>query len=101
MGVVASKVGIYLCQRLGGHRLEDIMRLPGLSNVGSVSFITTQILRRTTENSDFAKTIQRIIRHIIKHATCPLYIYYGVAPSTGLAPTIMAYVVMNISPGFN
>ena len=68
-GLLARKVAIYLCQQLGGYRLADIMDAFGLSNVGSVSFITTQIRKRISETPDFAKTIQRIQRYVIKQAT--------------------------------
>ncbi len=68
-GMLARKVAMYLCQQLGGYRLMDIMRAFGLSNVGSVSFITAQIRKRITETSHFAKTIQRIKHYVIKHAT--------------------------------
>ncbi len=66
---VACNVGIPLCQQLGGHRLAEIMRPFGYSNVGSVSCITTQVRRRIIETLDFAKTIQRMTRYVIKHAT--------------------------------
>ena len=52
--------------------MADIRDAFGLSNVGSVSFITTQIRKRINENPDFAKTIQRINAYVIKKATCPL-----------------------------
>jgi len=68
-GLLARKVAMYLCQQLGGYRLADIMRSFGLSHVGSVSFITTQIRKRHNETPDFAKTIQRIKRYLMKHAT--------------------------------
>lgn len=68
-GLLARKVAMYLCQQLGGYRLTDIMHTFGLSNVGSVSFITTQIRKRISEAPDFAKTIQRIQRYVIKQAT--------------------------------
>ena len=68
-GLLARKVAIYLCQQLGGYRLTDIMDAFGLSNVGSVSFITTQIRKRIKDTPDFAKTMQRITRYVIKKAT--------------------------------
>ena len=68
-GLLARKVAMYLCQQLGGHRLTDIMHTFGLSNVGSVSFITTQIRKRINEQPDFAKTIQQITQYVIKQAT--------------------------------
>ena len=51
--------------RLGRHLMQavnliDIMRTFGLSNVGSVSFITTQIRMRSKENTGFSKALQRI-----------------------------------------
>ena len=68
-GLLARKVAMYLCQQLGGHRLTDIMSKFGLSNVGSVSFITTQIRKRINEQPDFAKTIQRLTHNVIKQVT--------------------------------
>ena len=67
-GLLARKIAMYLCQQLGGHRLRAIMHTFGLSNVGSVSFITTQIRHRITNEPDFARTIQHIIRYLIKQA---------------------------------
>ena len=66
---LARKVAMYLCQQLGGYRLAAIRDAFGLSNVGSVSFITTQIRKRIHENPDFAETIQRMKRYVIKKAT--------------------------------
>lgn len=68
-GLMARKLAMYLCQQLGGHRLEDIIQTFGLSNVGSVSFITTQIRQRRHERPEFANAIQRLKHDIIKHAT--------------------------------
>ncbi|WP_454063528.1 hypothetical protein [Candidatus Nitrospira salsa] len=68
-GLLARNVAIYLCQQLGSYRLADSRETLGLSNVGSVSFITTQIRKRISESSDFAKTIQQIQRYVIKKAT--------------------------------
>ncbi|GJL65090.1 MAG: hypothetical protein NPIRA05_00610 [Nitrospirales bacterium] len=68
-GLLARKLAMYLCQQLGGHRLRDIMQAFGLSNVGSVSFITTQIRKRSRESQAFEKTLQQLKRYIIKHAT--------------------------------
>jgi len=68
-GLLARKVAMYLCQQLGGSSLTDIMRTFGLSHVGSVSFITTQIRKRSQANTVFSTTLQRMKRYIIKHAT--------------------------------
>ena len=67
-GLLARKVAMYLCQQLGGHCLADIMRPFGLSNIGSVSFITSQIRKRIKENTEFSHAIQRVKRYIIKQA---------------------------------
>ena len=67
-GLLARKVAMYMCQQLGGYRLAEIMRQFGLSNIGSVSFITTQIRKHIKENKEFATVIQRVKRYIIKHA---------------------------------
>jgi len=68
-GLLARKLAMYLCQQLGGHRLADIMDAFGLSNVGSVSFITTQIRKRRHEDPALAKTVQRLKQYAIKNAT--------------------------------
>jgi REP element-mobilizing transposase RayT len=67
-GFLARKVAMYMCQQLGGYRLAAIMRQFGLTNIGSVSFITTQIRKRIKENKEFSHAIQRVKRYIIKHA---------------------------------
>ena len=67
-GLLARKVAMYMCQQLGGSRLAEIMRQFGLSNIGSVSFITTQIRKKIKESKEFATVIQRVKRYIIKHA---------------------------------
>jgi hypothetical protein len=67
-GLLARKVAMYLCQQLGDYRLADIMRMFGLTNIGSVSFITTQIRKRIKEDAKFSQAIQRVKRYIIKHA---------------------------------
>ena len=68
-GVLARKVAMYLCQQLGGHCLADTMKRFELTNMGSVSFITTQIRTRSRENKAFAQAMQRVKDYIIKHAT--------------------------------
>ena len=67
-GLLARKVAMYMCQQLGGSRLAEIMRPFGLSNIGSVSFITTQIRKHIKEDEAFATAMQRVKRYIIKHA---------------------------------
>jgi len=67
-GLLPRKVAMYLCQQLGGYPLADIMRPFGLSNIGSVSFITTQIRKRRKADKEFCQTLQRMQRYIIKHA---------------------------------
>jgi REP element-mobilizing transposase RayT len=68
-GLLARKVAMYLCQQLGGHSLVEIMRAFGLSNSGSVSFITTQIRQRIKADPSFATAIQGVTRYIMKHAS--------------------------------
>jgi len=67
-GLLARKVAMYMCQQLGGYRLAEIMRQFGLSHIGSVSFITTQIRKRIKEHKAFAQAMQRVKRYIMKHA---------------------------------
>ena len=66
-GVVEREGGHVSVSATGGHRLADIIRPFGLSNIGSVSFITTQIRKRIKENIEFSHTIQCVKRYIIKH----------------------------------
>ena len=60
---------MYLCQQLGGHKLEEIMVLFGLSSVGSVSYTTSQIRKRLNGNASLEKEIQKIKHYIINNAT--------------------------------
>jgi hypothetical protein len=57
-----------MCQQLGGSRLAEIMRPFELSNIGSVSFITTQIRKHIKEDEAFETAMQRVKGYIIKHA---------------------------------
>lgn len=57
-----------MCQQLGGYRLAEIMGPFGLSNIGSVNFITTQIRKRIKESQKFSQPMQYAKQHIIKHA---------------------------------
>lgn len=68
-GLLAHKLVIYLCQQLGEYRLTDIMGEFELSNVGSVSFITSQIRNQSQEDPALAKTVQQLKRYVIKYAT--------------------------------
>ena len=56
-GLLARKVAMYMCQQLGGYRLAEIMRLFGLSNIGSVSFITTVIRKGIKESKELSQAI--------------------------------------------
>ena len=67
-GLLPRKVALYRCQQLGGYRLADIMSPFGLSNIGSVSFITTQIHKQRKENKEFFQTLQQVKGYILKHA---------------------------------
>ncbi len=67
-GLLPRKVALYRCQQLGGYRLTEIMRSFGLSNSGSVSFITTQIRKQRKDNKEFFQTLQQVKRYILKHA---------------------------------
>lgn len=59
---------VYMSQQLGGYRLAEIMRPVGRSNIGSVSFITTQIRKRSKESQEFSQAIQYVKQHFIQHA---------------------------------
>jgi len=64
-GSVARKVAMYLCQQLGGYPLRDIRVQFGLSNIGSVSYITSQIRTSIKEDKKLEKQIQNIKTFII------------------------------------
>ena len=68
-GLLPRKVAMYVSQQLGGHHLVDIMQAFGLSHPGSVSFITTQIRQRMKKDQQFSTAMQRVTRHIMKHAS--------------------------------
>ncbi len=68
-GLLARKVAMYFCQQLGGHRLADIMRAFGLSNIGSVSFITSQIRQHIKQDKAFAQAIRRVKRYLMTQVT--------------------------------
>ncbi len=68
-GLLARKVAMYLCQQLGGYSLNEIMISFGLTNIGSVSYITSQIRNEIDEDKQFDKQIQKIKSYIIKNAT--------------------------------
>jgi len=67
-GLLPRKVALYQCQQLGGYRLAEIMSPFGLSNSGSVSFITTQIRKHRKDNKEFFQTFQQVKKYILKHA---------------------------------
>ena len=62
------KVALYRGQQRGGYRVADIMSPFGLSNSGSVSFITTQIRKNRKDNKEFFQTFQQVKKYILKHA---------------------------------
>lgn len=68
-GLQARKITMYLCQQLGSYSLIDIMVNFGLRNIGSVSFITSQIRNDIRKDHGFDKQIQQIKAYIIKQAT--------------------------------
>ena len=63
------KIAMYLCQQLGGHSLASIMKKFGLSNVGSVSFVTSQVRKTRADDSEFAHELEQVKSFIIKQAT--------------------------------
>lgn len=68
-GLLARKVAMYLCQQLGSYSLNDIMIQFGLTNIGSVSFITSQIRNKINKDRQFDRQIQNIKMYIIKNVT--------------------------------
>jgi hypothetical protein len=67
---------MYLCQQLAMAKLADIASPFQLGHVGSVSFITHQIRRRTKEDLRLRQQIKRLIKSIVKQATWPLSFSY-------------------------
>ncbi len=67
-GWLPRKVALYQCQQLGGYPLAEIMSPFGLSNSGSVSFITTQIRKHRKDNKECVQTLQQVKGYILKHA---------------------------------
>ena len=68
-GLPGRKVAMYLCQHLGGHSLKEIMIKFDLTNIGSVSFITSKMRRHIKNNDNLGKEIQKIKAYIVKKAT--------------------------------
>jgi chromosomal replication initiation ATPase DnaA len=68
-GLKGRKVAMYLSQQLGGHKLEEITVLFGLSSVGSVSYTTSQLRKRLNDSASLEKEIQKIKHYIIDNAT--------------------------------
>ncbi len=64
-GFLARKVAMYLCQQVGGYPLQVIMKCFGLSNIGSVSFITSQIRQQLCQDVELKKTIARLKAYIV------------------------------------
>jgi len=67
-GLVARNVAIYLCQQLAGFQLKDIMTHFGLTNIGSVSFITSQVRKRIQIDPEFSAEIDWMKKYIINNA---------------------------------
>lgn len=67
-GLLARKVAMSMCQQLGDYRLAEIMRPLGLSNSGSVNFITTQICKRIKASQEFSQAIQYVKQQFIQRA---------------------------------
>ncbi len=65
-----TRCGMYLCQPLCSFCLTNIIRQFGLSNVVSVSFITTQIQRRSKQICCILQDPLPFKRYCIKSATC-------------------------------
>jgi REP element-mobilizing transposase RayT len=65
----ARKVAMYLCQQLSGDYLVDIANYFNLSNNGSVSFATSNIKKKRSQNKRFNKTIEKLIGLIVSKAT--------------------------------
>lgn len=100
-GLLPRKVALYRCQQLGGYPLADIMRSSGLSNIGSVSFITTQIRKHRKENKECVQTLQQVKGYILKHAYRAPYdppiLYFSRASLFGVRDFDMATTLISRS----
>ena len=69
---------MYLCQHLAWAwamaKLKDIATTFQLGHVGAVSFITHQVRKRAKDDVRVRQQIERLIKSIVKQATCPLFI---------------------------
>ncbi len=59
-GLMARKIAMYLCQQVGGFQLNDIMLFFGLSNRGSVSYITSQIRKNMKDDLKLEREINKL-----------------------------------------
>ena len=72
---------MYLCQHLAWAwararamaKLKDIATTFQLGHVGSVSFITHQVRKRAKDDVRVRQQVERLIKSIVKQATCPLF----------------------------
>ncbi len=64
-GSMPRKIAMYLCQQVGGFQLNEIMLFFGLSNRGSVSFITSQIRKNMKDDLKLEREINKLKSMII------------------------------------
>jgi len=65
----ARKVAMYLCQEFSGKYLKDICEYFNLSNVGSVTFATSNIKKKRIKDKRFDKKIKEISDLIVSKLT--------------------------------
>jgi len=66
-GNEARKMAMYLCQELTGEKHKIIADYFNLQHVGSVSFITCQVRGLKTENNEFKRKIDKLIKILLKN----------------------------------
>lgn len=68
-GLMARKIAMYCCQQFGGFTLSEIMVHFGLSNTGSVSYVTCNIRRVMSDDTQLSNQVQKVKDYIIYNAT--------------------------------
>lgn len=63
------KIAIYLSQELGGHPLKEIRTHFGLSHIGSVSYITSQVRAESRKDDRLKDKIERVKSFIVEKVT--------------------------------
>ena len=68
-GSEARKLAMYLCQGLSAVKLREIAAYFNLSHIGSVNYITHQVRKMKQEDKAFKRTVDCLIKSIMKQVT--------------------------------